>query len=529
MADSEAGTEKTTGYAALDAIERIGNRLPDPVTLFFLGAVIVLGGSELAAAVNWTADNPATGQTEAVTSLLSSQGLKWVWLNLVPNFTGFAPLGVVLVAMIGIGVAERSGLLSALLQSMVMVTPQSLISPALVFVGIMSSMALDAGYVVLPPLAAAIFAKAHRAPVVGMAAVFAGVAAGFSANLLITGLDPLLQSFTQEAAHILRPDYHVDIRCNYYFMVVSTVLMTLTGWAVTRFVVEPRYSKQQVAEQIETAMQSESPDVAAREQTEGALTPEQKRGLLFALLGLVLAGAVVLLLIFVPGAALSGFVEPRPGWKLSVWVAAFVPILFFLFLVPGVAYGIGAKTIENDRDIAKMMSNTMSSMGTYVVLAFFAAQFVSFFDHSNLGKLIALEGIAMLKSLQLPLGVLVVAIVLLTTALNLFIGSASAKWAMISTVFVPVFMGVGVSPELTQAAYRVGDSVTNAITPLNPYMVIILVFLRKYLPKAGIGTLISLMLPYTLGFLVVWTILLCLWMAVGMPLGPGGALFVQAL
>jgi aminobenzoyl-glutamate transport protein len=237
----------------------------------------------------------------------------------------------------------------------------------------------------------------------------------------------------------------------------------------------------------------------------------------------------LLLSILVPGGALNGFVEPRPGWKVSVWVAAIVPILFLLFLVPGLAFGIGSKTIASDRDVAKMMSETMAQMGTYVVLAFFAAQFVSFFEHSNLGKLIALEGIALLRRLEMPLGVLVVAIIALTAFLNMLIGSASAKWAMISTVFVPVFMGVGISPELTQAAYRVGDSTTNAITPPNPYMVIILVFLKQYLPRAGIGTLISLMLPYTMAFLIAWTVLLCVWMAVGIPLGPGGSLFVDPL
>lgn len=523
---SRAEPKSKTGFTVLDWIERVGNRLPDPVTLFALGALLTLIGSALADAAGWTAINPATGKSESATSLLSSEGLQWIWLNLVDNFTGFAPLGVVLVAMIGIGVAEHSGLLGALLQSMVLVTPRALITPALVFVGVMSSMAMDAGYVVLPPLAAAIFARAGRAPLVGMAAAFAGVAAGFSANLLITSLDPLLQSFTQEAAHILDPNYAVDIRCNYYFMVASTLLVTLVGWGVTHRVVEPRYSRASIDEQIAAGAAASRAEPTT---TTTRLTPAQKRGLTWALGGLLLSGGTVLGLIVTPGAALSGFIEPKPGWQLDVWVAAIVPILFVLFLVPGLAYGIGAKTITSDRDVAKMMSDTMAAMGPYIVLAFFAGQFVAFFGHSNLGKLIALEGIALLKTLALPKGALVIAIVLLTAGLNLFVGSASAKWAMISTVFVPVFMGVGISPELTQAAYRVGDSVTNSITPLNPYMVIILVFMRRYLPKAGIGTLISLMLPYTLAFLVLWVLLLAVWMWLGIPLGPGGVLFVQAL
>ena len=483
-----AGSPQLKG-GLLDRIERIGNRLPDPVTLFVLGAALVLVGSEVAARAGWTVENPTTGQVESVKSLLSSEGMQWVWRNLVGNFTGFAPLGVVLVAMIGIGVAERSGLVGALLKGIVLITPRSLLTPAVIFVGVMSSMALDAGYVVLPPLAAAIFMRAGRSPVVGLAAVFAGVAAGFSANLLVTGLDPLLQSFTQEAAEILDPDYRVDIRCNYYFMIASTLMITVVGWITTRFVVEPRYSAVDVRAQLAAAAVSDQEGDEAR-----SLSRNELKGLWWALAALALAGGGVLLLIFIPGAPLNGTIEPRPGWKLPIWVDVIVPILFVLFLVPGLVFGIATRTVASDRDVSAMMGKTMSSMGPYIVLAFFAAQFVSWFGESNLGKLIALEGVELLQSLQMPLWLLVVSIVLLAAVLNLFIGSASAKWALISTVFVPIFAGVGVSPELTQAAYRIGDSVTNSITPLNPYLVIILVFMQQYQPNAGIGSLISLML-----------------------------------
>ena len=519
-------TEVRANDGLLGWIERIGNRLPDPVTLFVVGAFAVVILSEVAAQASWTVENPTTGEQETVTSLLSSDGMQWVWRNLVKNFTGFAPLGVVLVAMIGIGVAERSGLIGAMLKAVVLLTPQSLLTPAVVFAGVMSSMALDAGYVVLPPLAAAIFARAGRSPLVGLAAVFAGVAAGFSANLLITGLDPLLQSFTQEAAQILDPNYRVDIRCNYYFMIASTILITLVGWAVTRQVVERRYSTDDIQEQIAngaTVKDETRPD-------ESSLTRGERIGLFWSGIALVAAFAGVLAMILVEGAPLNGTIEPRPGWKLAVWVEVIVPILFVLFLVPGLAYGIATRSIKSDRDAAKMMNNTMSSMGPYIVLAFFAAQFVSWFSESNLGKMIALEGVAFLQSWQLPLWLLVISIVLLAATLNLLVGSASAKWALISTVFVPIFAGVGVSPELTQAAYRIGDSVTNSITPLNPYIVIILIFVRQYQPKAGIGSLISLMLPYTLAFFVAWIALLMIWMGLGLPLGPGDSpLFIEPI
>lgn len=520
------GKKRTSGGGLLNWIERIGNRLPDPVTLFVAGAVAVLICSEIGFRVGWHVKNPTTGEMETVKSLLSSDGMQWVWRNLVGNFTGFAPLGVVLVAMIGIGVAERSGLIGALLKSVVLLTPQVLLTPAVIFVGVMSSMALDAGYVVLPPLAAAVFARAGRSPLVGLAAVFAGVAAGFSANLLITGLDPLLQSFTQEAAQILDPGYQVDIRCNYYFMIASTLMITLVGWATTHLVVEGRYSAAEIHEQM-AAGESPSSSDADEEQS---LSRSERQGLVSAGLGLLAAGAVILSMIMIDGGPLHGHIEPRPGWKLAVWVDVIVPILFVLFLVPGLAYGIATRSIKNDRDAARMMADTMRSMGPYIVLAFFAAQFVSWFGESNLGKVIALEGVALLQSWQMPLWLLVISIVLLAGTLNLFVGSASAKWALISTVFVPIFAGVGVSPELTQAAYRIGDSVTNSITPLNPYVVIILVFMQRYQPRAGIGSLISLMLPYTIAFLLSWLALLLVWMSLNLPLGPGHSpMFIEPI
>lgn len=511
----------------LDAIERIGNLLPDPVTLFMIGAVGVLVLSEVAVQMQWSVVNPVDDKREVAISLIRQEGLQWVWLNLISNFTGFAPLGVVLVGMIGIGLAERSGLIGAILKTMVLITPRALVTPAVLFVGVMSSMALDAGYIVLPPLAAAVFMSTGRSPVVGLAAVFAGVGAGFSANLLITGLDPLLQSFTQTAAQITMPDYQVDVRCNYYFMIASTFMITGIGWAVTKWIVEPRFSADDVAAQIAAFQLQEE---AADEEKHKHVTRTEIVGMIVAFIAFAGATAAVVGMIVTPGGALYGTTSPRPGWDLEVWVQAIVPILFVLFFVPGLAYGIAAGTIKSDREMASMMGKTMASMGPYIVLAFFAAQFVSWFDHSNLGKLLALKGVEILRTFDMPPSLLVVAIVMLSAALNLFVGSASAKWALISTVFVPIFAGVGVSPELTQAAYRVGDSVTNSIAPLNPYMVIMLVFLQRYVPRAGIGTLISVMLPYTIALLVGWLIMLMIWMALGSPLGPGGGqLFIEPM
>lgn len=538
MANVNLETQRSGGL--LGWIERIGNALPDPVTLFFMGSVAVVFLSEFAAQTGWEVTNPVSNKVETVTSLFSSTGMHWIWDNMVVNFTGFAPLGLVLVAMLGIGVAEHSGLVGALLKGMVVITPKGLMTPAIIFVGVMSSMALDAGYVILPPLAAAVFAKSGRSPLVGLGAVFAGVGAGFSANLLITSLDPLLQGFTQEAANVLSPEYVVDVRCNYYFMIASTVLISLVGWFVTWMFVEPKFGQAEIAEQIaagEAAAESQATETSkelsampADEESTTRLTSQEITGIWVAA-GFLAAGfATILAMIHVPDWSLNGFVEPRKGWLVPAWVHAMVPILAVLFLLPGIGYGIAIGTIRSDRDVAQMMARTMSSMGGYVVLAFFAGQFVAWFSHSNLGKMVALEGVAVLQKASLPLPLLVIAIVLLSAVLNIFIGSASAKWALISTVFVPIFMGVGISPELTQAAYRVGDSVTNAITPLNPYMVIMLVFMRRYAPQAGIGTVVSLMLPYTIAFLIAWIVLLGVWMGLDLPLGPGGAeLFIPPI
>lgn len=515
----------------LDWIEWIGNKLPDPVTLFVIGAFAVLIASEVAARSGWSLENPGSGELETVKSLLSVEGQRWLWSNLVENFTSFPPLGVVLVGMIGIGLAEQSGLISALLKGIVLITPRSLVTPCVVFVGVMSSMALDAGYIVLPPLACAVFAKMGRSPLVGMAAVFSGVGAGFSANLVVTGLDPLLQSFTEQSARILLPDYQVDVRCNLYFMIVSTWMITFAGWATTKWFVEPRFSQAQIADQLEAMRASEevaATDQAAAESDE--LTGAEWRGVLAAGVSLLVLGIWYLRMVFVDGGVLNGTIEPRPGWQVDVWVTVIVPLLFVTFLVPGLAYGIFAGTIKSDRDAAQMMSKTMSQMGSYIVLAFFAAQFIAWFTESNLGTLVALQGVRTLQQMNLDLWMLVVGAVVLAGTLNLFIGSASAKWALISTVFVPVFAGVGVSPELTQAAYRVGDSVTNIVAPLNPYIVIMLVFMQRYKPKAGIGSLISLMIPYAIVFGLCWILLLLVWMWTGAPLGPGHEmLFIEPL
>ena len=381
-------------------------------------------------------------------------------------------------------------------------------------------MGLDCGYVVLPPIAAALYQAAGRSPLVGVAAVFAGVSAGFSANLTITAIDPMLAELTGQAARFLDSQYEVAPSCNLWFMIVSTVVLTACGWAVTAWLVEPRYANRTPEESGPPGRLDAATDSGAGADPGVSLTDSEKRGLVAAGSVLAVVLVVVLAMTHVDNAPLKGQDGPFPRW-----VRAIVPILFFAFVLPGLAYGIAAGQIRRDRDVAKTMARIMADMGPYIVLAFFAAQFIAYFEHSRLGQMLALTGGRWLASADLPVPLLLALFIGLIMVANLFIGSASAKYAFVAPVFVPMFMhGARISPELTQAAYRVGDSVSNIVTPLNPYLIIILVVMQKFMPRAGIGTLLALMVPYALVFAVVWTGLLILWVVAGVELGPQGPL-----
>jgi aminobenzoyl-glutamate transport protein len=512
----------------LDAIERIGNALPDPTTLFMIGALLVALLSQLAAGLDWTVEKTVArevvsepgGQVSLeittvpvrAVGLLSSEGLYWMLRSMVKNFVEFPPLGVVLVGMLGIGLAEKVGLIGALMRGVLLAVPSWLLTPAVFFVGVMSSMGLDAGYVVLPPVAAALYASVGRSPLVGLAAVFAGVSAGFSANLFVTSLDPLLAGLSTESAQLLDAGYAVAATANLYFMIASTLLLTGVGWAVTAWWVEPRFEGKAPEEGGPVPVSRE--DLVAQR-----LAPRERRGLLLAGLAALATLALFAAATLVPGAPLHGMDDRFPRW-----VSVIVPLIFLGFLVPGLVYGAATGTIRSDKDAARIFGETMAGMGSYIVLAFFAAQFIAWFAHSGLGEMLALTGGQALARAALPDPALMIGFVAVVMVANLFIGSMSAKYAFFAPVFVPMFMLVGISPELTQAAYRVGDSVSNVITPLNPYVVILLVFMQRYVSRAGIGTLVALMLPYTLVFALAWSVLLGAWMATGLDLGPAGPL-----
>ncbi len=502
----------------LNAIERIGNALPDPATLFLIGVVVVFGVSWLAEFRGWESVLLNTDGEQVLsasaTNLLSADGFRWLIENLISMFVNFRPLGLVLVAAIGIAVAEKSGLIAAALKAILVVVPRSLITPATFFAGVMSSMAVDAGYIVLPPLAAAIYKAIGRSPLVGLAAVFAGVAAGFNANLLVTGIDPLLAGLTEEAARILDPSYNVNPASNWYFMIVSTFMITIVGWGISAWIVEPRLQKKS-PEEGGPGADGDSIDLN--------LSAEEKRGLWWAGLTTLLTLGLIVANIFFSW----GFLYDAPGsigtgegqQPFATWIGSIVPLLVILFFFPGLGYGIAVGTIRSDRDIVRMMSEYMAILANYIVLAFFAAMFVASFAYSGLGQMMAIEGGDLLRRADLSTSALLVGFIFVVAFVNLFVGSMSAKWAMLATVFVPMLMTLGISPELTQVAYRIGDSTTNSITPLNQYLVVVLVFMQQYVKKAGIGTLVSLMLPYSAAFLVVWTILLVIWIALGLPIG----------
>lgn len=501
-----SGHNQRAGHPSwLDRVERAGNALPHPVTLFAMALAVVMVLSQLAAWAGWAVRKPAgaSGDGELVTAkgLLESDGLWWLFSSMVDNFVTFPPLGLVLVAMLGIGVAERSGLLPALLERLLRLTPDRLLAPAVVFLGILSSITLDAGYVVLPPLAAVLFHAAGRSPLAGLAAAFAGVSAGFSANLMITALDPLLAGLTEAGARILEPDYVVAVTANWWLMIVSTLVLTGVGWWVTARVVEPR--------------QERAADGSGETDSGYDAGPRPERGLRAAGIAFAVTFGAVMLMILVPGAPLHG-----QGDDFARWVEAMVPLLLILFLVPGFAYGWFAGTITSDQDLATMLAHTIAALAPYIVLAFVAAQFIEAFNYSQLGLLLAITGGKALASLAIPAPALALGFLLVAMLANLFIGSASAKYAFLAPVFVPMLMQAGLSPELTQAAYRIGDSVTNIITPLNPYWVIVLAFVQRWRPGAGIGTLVALMLPYALAFAVIWPLLLAVWIALGIPPGP---------
>lgn len=506
--DSGANAPRSMIVIALDWIEWLGNKLPDPAVLFVIGMLVTWVLSWFLASVEFTELNPQTEQPLRVNNLLSLEQFAQFMSGMVEAFVSFHPLGVVLVALLGVGVAEHSGFIDACLKKMVSFTPQVLLTPMLLLIAIVSHTAADAGYVLVIPIGGVMFYAAGRHPLAGIAAAFAGVSGGFSANFIPSGIDPLLSGLTQSGAEIVEMGRTVNPLCNIFFTGASSVLIILVGWILTDWVIEPRLKRTQI--------DGDPEDMPHMHE----LQPREEFAMLAAIFAMLLAIVGLVVWAWPADSALraenGSLTSLRPGAPLMLSI---VPLIFFLFLIPGVVYGYMAGTFKNHRDVIKGMSKTMETMGYYLVLVFFAALFIKAFNESNIGVLLAVKGANALKEAGAPAWATIVGIILLAAVVNLLVGSASAKWALLSPVFVPMLMLLGISPELTQAAYRVGDSSTNIITPMMPYFPLVVVFCQRYVKGTGIGTVAAMMMPFSIVFLITWTIFLLAYWTLGIPLG----------
>lgn len=507
----------------LRGVEWLGNLLPHPVILFVWMSVILLVASAILSMMGVSVVDPrpegAKGRSEDgmiyVVNLLNGDGLAKIVENLVSNFTGYIPFGTALVALLGVGIAERSGMISAALRGLVMNAPPKMVTFVVVFTGIMSNTASELGYVVLIPLAAMIFHSLGRHPLAGLAAAFAGVSGGYSANLILGTVDPVLSGISQEAARIIDPEYVVGAEANWYFMAVSTFLVSGIGYFVTEKIVEPSLGKYNP---------DDADDPSVLDTKVERLTALEKKGLLWSGVSMLIF-CLLLAWTIVPTDGILR--HPTTGLVAgSPFLHGIVVFIFVFFAIPGIVYGKITNTIKTNDDVVNAMSAAMSSLGMLIVLVFFAAQFTTFFNWSNIGSVMAVSGANFLNDIGLTGPLLLVSFILICAFVNLMLGSASAQWAISAPIFVPMLMLTGYAPEMIQAAYRIGDSSTNIITPMMGYFGLIMAVAIRYKKDTGVGTLMSLMIPYSLLFLVGWTVLFCIWVFVlGLPVGPGAATY----
>jgi aminobenzoyl-glutamate transport protein len=501
MPDSQTNTPISQRW--LNHLESAGNRLPNPVMLFLYFCLAVILASAIAQFLGLNANHPISGDTIAAKSLLSGDGVRWMISNAVSNFIHFAPVGSVIIAILGIAVAEESGLLACALHGLASKAPQRFLSSFVVFAGVMSSIGFDSGYVVLIPLAALIFRAAGRSPLAGIAAAFAGVSGGYSANLLLGPVDAILSGISSEAIHLVAPDREVLTSANYYFTLASTLFITVAGTWINEKFVEPRLPKPQGSADKPLAIEDSRQGTALRR---------------VGLFSLVFVG--ILFALVLPASGLMRNPDPN-GLAALPLLNGIVVFIALYAIIAGVIFGYTTGKFRAQHDWIKAMETGLSSLSGYLVLMFFAAQFVNYFNWTGLGAIAAINGAHWLAGLALSKISLLLSFILISALINLLIGSASAKWALMAPIFVPMLFLLGVDPESAQMAYRIGDSSTNIITPLMPYFGVVVAFVQRHDKTAGMGTLMALMLPYSLSFLLGWSLLLGLWLAAGLPLGPG--------
>jgi aminobenzoyl-glutamate transport protein len=519
--DTVQTSQATGGFMKrmLDLVERVGNKVPHPAMIFlFLMAVVIVLSHILylfGTSVTQQVVDPVTDmiQTSTVTarSLLTTEGIRFIYTSVIPNFMGFTAVGLIIVAMIGVGVAEASGLIKALIRKLVAVSPSWAIAYILVFVGILSSVAADAGYLVLIPLAGVAFLSVGRHPLAGLAAGFAAVAAAFTVNMLIKPLDAVLTEFTNDAIHLVNPSLSIDLTANVWFSFASVIVLTVVITFVTQRIVEPRLGKY---ERAATDQTGKSDDAEA----DAAALGDEPRGLKFAAFGL--AGVLVLLglLTIAPGAALR---NPETGALIgnSPFMNGLIAVIMVLFLVTGAAYGFGARTMKNSTDVIKAMEKALAGLGSLLLLLFILSQFIAYFNYSNIGTIMAVSMADVLKTASVPPLVLLLGFIVVVAIIDVLITGAIAKWALFAPIFVPLLVQLGVAPESVLAAYRIADSPMNVVTPLNAYFALVVVFAQKYDKNAGVGTIVALMLPYVIAIFIIWTLLFVAWFLLGLPWG----------
>lgn len=504
------------GSRVLNTVEKIGNRLPDPVFLFLwlIAGLVVL--SLLGATAGWSAVNPVTGDTLVAQSLLSPENLEQLIIGMPRTLADFPPLAIVITIIYGASVAERSGLFATAIRGALLNAPKALLTPVIVIVGMMSHHASDAAYVVVIPLAAVIFAAAGRHPLAGLAAGFAAVSGGYAGNLFPGSQDALILGITEPAARLIDPNYSVNIAGNWFFIVSVVLVFTPIVWFLTDRVIEPRLGKWTPAREAAAPPQEEKVP----------LTPAEKKGLMsagLAILGMIAVWTVITLM---PG---SPFFDPEAeaGQEYNDLYRSLIAFFAVTFFVAGGAFGASAGTVKSHRDMVRMMVEGLAQLAPYIVLAFFAAHFVAMFNWSGLGPILAVNAAAGLEQISLPAPLLLICVVMVSCFFDLFIGSASAKWSALAPVVVPMFMLLGISPEMTTAAYRMGDSVTNIATPLMSYFPLILTFAQRWDPKFGLGSLMSTMLPYAGAFLVSGLLMIAAFVTFNLPLGPGAGVHYE--
>lgn len=503
--------DKKVKNGILDWIEKIGNKIPHPFILFLILTIFIVLISAICAALGIEVVNPVTQKVVAAKSLLSAAGVNFMLQKMVTNFTGFSPLGLVLVMTLGIGLAEHVGLVSALMRNTILSIKASptVLTFIIFLIGICGNVASDAAIVVVPVISAFIFLSLGRHPLAGIAVGYASTTAGFSANLIVAGTDALLAGISTEAVRIVNPAYQVSIVSNWYFMAASTFMLAIIGTYVTVKIIEPRLGKYTGSKQISNEAVTDLERTALR-----------KSGIYTALYLLLIVAATIPANSFLRNAKTGSLMN-------SPLLAAIVPLLFLMFLIAGVTYGRHVGKIKAAGDVPRYMTIAMKDMASYIVLVFIIGQFIALFNWSNLGYILAVNGANTLKQMNLSGTPLFVMFILLSTFINIFIGSGSAKWALLAPIFVPMFYMMGYTPELTQVLYRIGDSTTNIITPLFPYMPIILGLAQEYDDKAGVGTIISTMMPYSIYMLIAWIIMIIGWVYMNIPLGPGAGLFLN--